>query len=126
MPFLDIRALARPFEGQVFDSGEAYQREVVDFLEGICAEAAAGEDSPLMVAFGTLHAARLLVKQMVAERRITDASRRRDISGWFETLVEGLASGPPLERVEQLLAVERAGLVRFVGPDPQFEPDAGR
>lgn len=126
MPFLDIRTLARPFEGRVYDSGEDYQREVAGFLEGISAEAAAGEDSPLMVAIGTLHAARLLVKQLVAEQRLTDASRRRDVSGWFETLVEGLASGPPLTRVEQLLAVARAGLVRFVGPDPQFEPDAGR
>lgn len=126
MPFLDIRTLARPFEGQVFETGEDYQREVAGFLEGICAEAAAGEDSPLMVAIGTLHAARLQVKRLVAEDRITDASRRRDVSGWFESLVEGLASGPPLERVEQLLAAARAGLVRFVGPDPQFEPDAGR
>ncbi|MFC7401934.1 FAD/NAD(P)-binding protein [Citricoccus sp. GCM10030269] len=126
MPFLDIRTLARPFEGQVFDSGEDYQREVVGFLQGACAEAAAGEDSPLMVAIGTLHAARLMVKQLVAEQRLTDASVLRDVSGWFETLVEGLSSGPPLVRVEQLLALERAGLVRFVGPDPQFEPDAGR
>ncbi|NUL45703.1 hypothetical protein F7P69_10935 [Cellulosimicrobium funkei] len=126
MPFLDIRTLARPFEAQVFETGEDYQREVAGFLEGICAEAAAGEDSPLMVAIGTLHAARLQVKRLVAEERITDASRRRDVSGWFESLVEGAASGPPLERVEQLLAAARAGLVRFVGPDPQFEPDAGR
>jgi hypothetical protein len=124
MPFLDIRALARPFERQVFESGAEYQREVLDFLTGVCAEAAAGEDSPLMVAIGTLHAARLEVKRLVAERRITDASRRRDVSGWFESLVEGLASGPPLLRVEQLLALARAGLVRFVGPDPQFEADA--
>ncbi|MEV4900848.1 FAD/NAD(P)-binding protein [Citricoccus sp. NPDC055426] len=126
MPFLDIRDLARPFEGQVFATGEEYQREVIGFLEGICAEAAAGEDSPLMVAIGTLHAARLQVKQLVAERRITDASRRGDVTGWFESLVEGTASGPPLQRVEQLLGAARAGLVRFVGPDPQFEPDAGR
>ncbi|MDI3329229.1 MAG: FAD/NAD(P)-binding protein [Micrococcus sp.] len=124
MPFLDIRTLARPFEHQVFDSGADYQEEVVGFLTGVCAEAAAGEASALMVAIGTLHAARLLVKQLVAERRITDASRRRDVSGWFEALVEGLASGPPLLRVEQLLALARAGLVRFVGPDPQFEVDS--
>src|SRR5699024_1533462 len=33
---------------------------------------------------------------------------------------------PPLVRVEQLLALARAGLVRFVGPDPQFEADTAR
>lgn len=126
MPFFDIRSLARPFQERVFESGEEYQRSVEDLLEGICAEAALGEDSPLMVAVGTLHAARLLVKRLVAEERITDASRLRDVKGWFETLVEGLASGPPLMRMEQLLAVARAGLVRFVGPDPQIEADRDR
>lgn len=126
MPFLDIRTLARPFEHQVFDSGEDYQREVAGFLAGVCAEAAAGEESPLMVAIGTLHAARLEVKRLVAQGRISDASRHRDVTGWFENLVEGLASGPPLVRVEQLLALARAGLVRFVGPDPQFEADVTR
>ncbi|WP_431862034.1 FAD/NAD(P)-binding protein [Micrococcus terreus] len=126
MPFFDIRALGRPFAERVFTSGEEYQHAVQDLLEGICGEAAQGEDSPLMVAVGTLHAARLLVKRLVAEGRITDASRLRDVMGWFETLVEGLASGPPLLRVEQLLAVARAGLVRFAGPDPQVEVDQER
>lgn len=124
--FFDIRALAKPFQDRVFGSGAQYQGAVEDLLEKVCAEADQGEDSPLMVAVGTLHAARLLVKRLVAEGRITDASRLRDVKGWFETLVEGLASGPPLLRMEQLLAVARAGLVRFVGPDPQIEVDAGR
>lgn len=126
MPFFDIRALARPFQDRVFGTGVEYQTAVEDLLEGVCAEADQGEDSPLMVAVGTLHAARLLVKRLVAEGRITDASRLRDVKGWFETLVEGLASGPPLLRMEQLLAVARAGLVQFVGPDPQIEVDADR
>src|SRR5699024_7525867 len=38
----------------------------------------------------------------------------------FEPLVEGLSSGPPLQRIEQLLALSRAGLVTFVGPEPEF------
>jgi hypothetical protein len=50
------------------------------------------------------------------------------LRGWFESFVEGLASGPPALRSEQLAALARAGVVSFVGPDPRFSVDrrAGR
>ncbi|MDO5492358.1 MAG: hypothetical protein Q4F53_01955, partial [Nesterenkonia sp.] len=44
-----------------------------------------------------------------------------DVEGWFEALVEGLASGPPVQRIEELVALSRAGMVEFLGPDPNFE-----
>ena len=46
----------------------------------VCAEAAVGEESPLMVAIGTLHAARLAVKQLVAERRITELAAQLQLT----------------------------------------------
>ena len=60
---------------------------------------------------------------LVAEGRIAEASRIRDVQGWFEPLVEGLASGPPLWRVEQMLAVHRAGLLTWAGPAPVVEAE---
>ncbi|WFP17190.1 FAD/NAD(P)-binding protein [Citricoccus muralis] len=119
-PF-DIRSLSQPIADSSFATSEEYQREVHDVLVQLCEHAAAGERSAVMMAIGTLHAARLVVKRLVAEQRVSDPSRLRDIAGWFEPLVEGLASGPPLERIEQLLAVSRAGLVQFIGPAPHFE-----
>ncbi|WBL19178.1 FAD/NAD(P)-binding protein [Citricoccus sp. NR2] len=119
-PF-DIRSLSQPIADASFATSEEYQREVHDVLVQLCEHAAAGERSAVMMAIGTLHAARLVVKRLVAEQRVSDPSKLRDITGWFEPLVEGLASGPPLERIEQLLAVSRAGLVQFIGPAPHFE-----
>jgi hypothetical protein len=46
-----------------------------------------------------------------------------ELRGWFESFVEGLASGPPALRSEQLAALARAGVVSFVGPDPKFSVD---
>ncbi|MDY6055180.1 FAD/NAD(P)-binding protein [Micrococcus sp.] len=126
--FLDIRAYAAPFRDQVFASDEEYQEAVAELMGQACVEAARGEDSPFMMAVGALHAGRLRIKAWVAEGLISEASRIADIQGWFEPLVEGLASGPPLWRVEQMLALHRAGLLRWVGPEPAVDVDdvAGR
>ena len=121
--FLDILAYAEPFRDQVFDSDEEYQAAVSHYVGQACGEAARGEGSPFMMAVGALHAGRLRIKQWVAQGRITEASRIKDVQGWFEPLVEGLASGPPLWRVEQMLAVHRAGLLTWSGPWPTVEAD---
>jgi hypothetical protein len=39
--------------------------------------------------------------------------------------VSYLSSGPPRRRLEQLLALSRAGIVRFLGPDISVRADAG-
>lgn len=121
--FLDILAYGSPFEDAVFASHEDYQRAVADLMEQACVEAALGEESPFMMAVGALHAGRLRIKAWIAEGRIAEASRIRDVQGWFEPLVEGLASGPPLWRVEQMLAVHRAGLLTWAGPAPVVEAE---
>jgi hypothetical protein len=59
----------------------------------------------------------------VADGGITDESWVSGLRGWFESMVEGLASGPPALRAEQLAALARAGVVSFVGPDPKFGLD---
>ncbi|MDO5635058.1 MAG: hypothetical protein Q4G34_09355, partial [Micrococcus sp.] len=122
--FLDILAYADPFRDDVFASPQDYHEQVATLMEQACAEAVMGEDSPFMMALGALHAGRLRIKRWVAEGRISAASRARDVQGWFEPLVEGLTSGPPRWRVEQMLALHRAGLVDWVGRGPIVEPNA--
>lgn len=121
--FLDILAYAAPFGDEVFGSDEEYQAAVAHYLGQACGEAARGEGSPFMMAVGALHAGRLRIKQWTARGHLTEASRIKDVQGWFEPLVEGLASGPPLWRVEQMLAVHRAGLLSWAGPWPTVEAD---
>ncbi|HSO16496.1 MAG TPA: hypothetical protein VLS95_11125, partial [Arthrobacter sp.] len=70
-----------------------------------------------------LHHGRAVLKTAVADGGITDESWVAGLRGWFESFVEGLASGPPALRAEQLAALVSAGVVRFVGPDPKFGVD---
>ena len=120
---LTVEALAHPFAGRRFASTLDYQDAVLAYLEEDVAESARGEDSPLKMAIGAMNAGRTVIKQVVADGGLTDQSWMAELRGWFEPLVEGLASGPPAIRIAQLAALARAGVVRFVGPNPAFVVD---
>lgn len=117
---LDIEALAKPFAGQHFAGTAEFDRAVLLELERDAQGSAAAESDPVKMAIGTLNEGRALIKQLVADGGITEESWLGELRGWFEPLVEGLASGPPSLRIEQLAALVRAGIVGFTGPDPVF------
>ncbi|WP_218220646.1 FAD/NAD(P)-binding domain-containing protein [Nesterenkonia sp. Act20] len=121
--WFDIRSLGRPFGGLTFDSAEQYQQHMQTYLEDDAVTSAAGMQSPVKMAIGALHLARMEVKALISQGRVSQSSQISEIEGWFESLVEGLASGPPLQRIEELAALTRAGVVEFLGPEPIFDVD---
>lgn len=122
---LDLLGLAAPLKGRSFPDRDALDAAVVDYLLDDARRSALGEDDPVKMAIGALHHGRALLKSAVADGGITDASWVADLRGWFESFVEGLASGPPAIRAEQLAALAQAGVVSFTGPDPKFGIDRG-
>ncbi|MEE2522478.1 FAD/NAD(P)-binding protein [Pseudarthrobacter sp. J75] len=120
---LDLRGLAAPLSGRQFGSRADLDRAVTEYLLDDAFRSARGEDDPVKMAIGALHHGRAVLKSAVADGGITEASWVSGLRGWFESFVEGLASGPPALRVEQLAALVRAGVVSFVGPDPKFSVD---
>ncbi|MUN64036.1 hypothetical protein GMA12_12955 [Kocuria sediminis] len=120
---LNALRLARPFEGVGFGSHDEYAAAVVHHLDRDVHGALAGEDDPLQMAVASLNAARTVLKAVLADIGIGDASWTDELRRSFEPFVEGLASGPPVLRTQQLAALARAGVVRFLGPDPQFLVD---
>jgi len=120
---LDVESLAKPFAGRKFSTAASYQHAMLEYLDADAAASTRGEDDPLKMAVGALNAGRSLLKEIVADGGLTEESWLAELRGWFEPLVEGLASGPPAHRIEQLAALVRAGLVEFVGPDPHFDVD---
>lgn len=123
LAWLDVPALARPFDQRGFGSSEEYQEAVRAYLEDNAVHSAAGLDDPLSRAIMTMNLGRMVIKDLVANGVLDEQSRIEEVQAHFEPLVEGLSSGPPLERIEQLLALSRAGLVTFVGPEPEFSFD---
>ncbi|MET3175867.1 UNVERIFIED_ORG: putative NAD(P)/FAD-binding protein YdhS [Arthrobacter sp. UYCu721] len=125
---LDLLGLASPLVGRSFGSRAELDAAVVEYLLDDARRSALGEEDPVKMAIGALHRGRAVLKTAVADGGITDESWVAGLRGWFESFVEGLASGPPALRAEQLAALARAGVVSFVGPDPRFSVDrrAGR
>ncbi|MEB7447875.1 FAD/NAD(P)-binding protein [Arthrobacter koreensis] len=121
-----MEALAQPLGRRPFAGPEDLDAEILRYLEDDAAGSAKGEDDPLKMAIGALNAGRSVLKAVVADGGLAEESWLTELRGWFEPLVEGLASGPPPERIEQLAALVRAGLVHFVGPDPRFDVDEAR
>lgn len=119
----DVGSYARPFAHRDFTSHAEYQAQMLTWLVEDAASAEAADRSPEKVAVNAVHAARLRIKRLLAEGRITAASRLSEVEGWFESLIEGLASGPPLQRIEELAALVRAGVVEFLGPEPVYGVD---
>jgi uncharacterized NAD(P)/FAD-binding protein YdhS len=120
---LDLLGLASPLAGRTFASRAELDAAVVDYLTDDARRSALGEQDPVKMAIGALHHGRAVLKTVVADGGITDESWVAGLRGWFESFVEGLASGPPALRAEQLAALARAGMVSFVGPDPRFGID---
>lgn len=120
---LNLSGLAAPLAGQSFASRAELDAAVVEYLLDDARRSALGEDDPVKMAIGALHHGRAVLKTAVADGGITDESWVAGLRGWFESFVEGLASGPPALRSEQLAALARAGVVSFVGPDPKFGVD---
>ncbi|WP_028265955.1 FAD/NAD(P)-binding protein [Arthrobacter sp. MA-N2] len=123
---LDLLGLAAPLAGRSFASRKALDDAVVDYLDDDARRSSLGESDPVKMAIGALHTGRAVLKSAVADGGITDQSWVGELRGWFESFVEGLASGPPALRAEQLAALARAGVVSFVGPDPRFNVDRSR
>ncbi|WP_163167948.1 FAD/NAD(P)-binding protein [Arthrobacter sp. Alg241-R88] len=120
---LDLPGLAAPLAGRSFGSRAELDAAIVEYLLDDARRSALGEDDPVKMAIGALHHGRAVLKTAVADGGITDESWVAGLRGWFESFVEGLASGPPALRSEQLAALARAGVVSFVGPDPKFGVD---
>lgn len=77
-------------------------------------------------AFFALLAILPVVGPALASPRMNPRSLVEDFYGWFMGFFSFWASGPPPDRIEQLLALEEAGVVTFLGPDLEVVADPAR
>ncbi|MFG2873148.1 FAD/NAD(P)-binding protein [Streptomyces sp. NPDC048338] len=114
---LDLDALDHPLDGVRFASGDALQdalrRHIGDDLE----RRHDPGHSPDLAVFGALLS---VYGQLI---RLGDAG---DPDNWWHGFFSFLASGPPGPRLRQLLALSRAGIVRFLGAGTTVEADEER
>ncbi|KAB1656320.1 FAD/NAD(P)-binding protein [Pseudoclavibacter chungangensis] len=105
-----------------FASSDALHDEIVARLRADLVEAERGHDSPIKVGLWSLASARAAVSRVAA----FDGLDAEDAAGPLHEFMQigNLAgSGPPAQRIRELLALVDAGLVTFVGPRPIVDID---
>ncbi|MDH6583615.1 putative NAD(P)/FAD-binding protein YdhS [Streptomyces sp. SAI-133] len=110
---LDLARLDRPLRGVRFASHEEFQEGLREYVEAdLGRRHDPSHSADLAVFLGLLSVYGQLV-------------RLGDIGGWWHGFFSYLASGPPGPRLRQLLALSRAGVVRFVGADMEVRAEGG-
>jgi hypothetical protein len=121
----DLGRLDRPLAGRRFPDAEALQRWVRGQVRADLDRAADPTYSMDAAVFTSLLFCHGTVAGLAAAGRLTARSEAEDLGGWWMNLFSYLASGPPSPRLEELLALSEAGVVRFLGADVRVELDEG-
>ncbi|GLV74642.1 FAD/NAD(P)-binding protein [Streptomyces hygroscopicus] len=108
---LDLDALDHPLAGLRFPTEEALQQGLRAHIEADLARRHDPAHSPDLAVFLALLS---VYGQLI---------RLGDIGGWWHGFFSFLASGPPGPRLEQLLALSRAGVIRFLGAETVVTTD---
>ena len=115
-----------PFGRRGGESADAHRRTREVLARALAA--ATAPDPAWVLVHRVLIALRMQVNRLIDLGAYTTESVRRDIDGHLRNAFASWASGPPVLRARQVLALEEAGLVRFTGPRMHLDIDeaAGR
>jgi hypothetical protein len=123
---LDLRRLDRPLAGERFGTAEEFGKHLRKYIEGDLARRADVEFSADLGAFMALLSVVGQFPSLVAAGRLDARSQLSDVDGWWFGFFSYFASGPPPRRLQELLALQEAGIVSFLGAEMRVETEAGR
>ena len=113
----DWERIAEPHKGRVFDSADDFRTWLMDHLDSDVAAARAGNVSgALKAALDVLRDLRNEVRLIVDHCGLSGDSYRDDLDRWFTPLNGFLSIGPPVRRVEEMIALIQAGVLTVIGP----------
>jgi hypothetical protein len=122
---LDLRRLDRPLAGERFESAEVFGKYLREYIEGDLARRANVEFSADLGAFMALLSVVGQFPSLVATGRLDARSQLSDVDGWWFGFFSYFASGPPPRRLQELLALQEAGVVSFLGEEMRVATENG-
>lgn len=112
---LDLARLDKPFAGEIFATLADVEAALLDYVSEDLRLATSEDHSEKQALFlAILHVHMQLARIVPLER--LDVDSRQDFPDRWQSFFSLLDSGPPPHRLHQLLALHRAGLLRFLGP----------
>jgi hypothetical protein len=112
-----IAELDRPLAGLEFGDRADLSRTLVRLIETDLLRRDDPSYSADLAVFNALLSVYSVLSATITAGRLSDEDRVRHIETEFHGFFSFVASGPPPRRLEELLALHRAGIVRFAGPD---------
>jgi len=106
---VDFERLDRPLTGLTFATAGEFQEYLRSYIEADVTRRSDPRHSADLGAFLALLSVYGQLPQLMP------------FDGWWHGYFSYLASGPPPDRLEELLALSRAGIVRFIGADMWVE-----
>lgn len=122
---LHLDAFDRPLDGARFDDADALQEWTRTHLRADLHHRTDPDRSATLGLFTALLQALFAIAPHLAGELWTEESRRRDVVGWWPGYFSYVASGPPGHRLEELIALSEAGIVRFAGAGIRVTADEG-
>jgi len=107
----------RPLTGVQFGDRDRLERSLVELIETDLLRRADPEYSPDLAVFNALLSVYSVLSVAITAGRLSDEDRVRHVETEWHGFFSFLASGPPPRRLEELLALHRAGILRFAGPE---------
>jgi uncharacterized NAD(P)/FAD-binding protein YdhS len=120
----DVGALDRPLDGWWGTSGDEVHERVLRHLEADRERRSDPAHSPDAAVVAAVLSAYVVTAGLHAAGRLDARSTALDLDGWWHGFFSYVASGPPPQRLRQLAALARAGVLRFLGADVRVRPDA--
>ncbi|ALJ18510.1 FAD/NAD(P)-binding protein [Microbacterium sp. No. 7] len=120
----DVGLLDRPFADVDLADDDAVQRRVRGHIADDLVLRTTQERSPAQGVFIAALLSFLALAEIPAERW-NARSRAVSLPVRWHTFFSYVASGPPAHRLEEVLALADAGILRFLGPDVDVRVDAG-
>ncbi|WP_328395722.1 FAD/NAD(P)-binding protein [Nocardia sp. NBC_00416] len=122
----DPMDLDGPLARAIAADADAMAAGVRDHIEDVLARCGDDAFSADLGAVGAMLSVFRQLPRAVATGKLDAKSQAVDVDGWWFGFFSYMGSGPPRVRLDELLALERAGVVSFVGPDMWSEPDEQR
>ncbi len=120
----DWARLADPCGRLTFADHDAYQDWLLDYLRADVAAGRAGNVSgPLKAALDILRDLRNEIRLAVDHGGLDGGSHRLDLDGWYTPLNAFLSIGPPVRRIEEMIALIEAGVLQVTGPGTDVRLD---
>lgn len=113
---IDLEETAHPLAGRRFPDLDSLRDWMIDYIDtGVRRGRDPRYSADLAMVHGLVSAFSRLV-ELIDEKRISPSSWERDLPAFLD-FCRFRTSGPPGPRLEELLALTRAGIVRFLGSE---------